>query len=51
MIALAKGNAQTLVSLLIEHFPSFRDEALYRGERISFYKRAQLFVADVYQAF
>ena len=51
LIKLAEGDVEQLIALLIEHFPSFRDEAVYRGKNIRFSKRAQLFVADVYQGF
>jgi len=47
----AKGSAVKVVRLIVSSFPSFRDEAQYKGERICFWKRAQLFVSDVYSAF
>jgi hypothetical protein len=37
--------------LILENFPSFSDESTYKGKRVYFYKRAQLLVADIYQAF
>ncbi|MCX8103061.1 MAG: queuosine salvage family protein [Candidatus Bipolaricaulota bacterium] len=40
-----------LVELLARDFSSFRDEAIYRGKRVYFYKRAQIFCADLYGAF
>jgi hypothetical protein len=39
------------VDLLIESFPSFRDDALYEGTRVAFHKRAQLAAGMIYQAF
>ena len=36
---------------MIEYFPSFRDECEYRGRRVSFYKRAQILVADLWSCF
>ena len=47
----AENSALSLVRLLVENLPSFRDEAEYYGQRIYFYKRAQIFVADLYGAF
>ncbi|XP_074136270.1 queuosine 5'-phosphate N-glycosylase/hydrolase [Sminthopsis crassicaudata] len=41
-------SAQKLLSLIVENFPSYRDVAEYQGKRISFYKRAQILVADTW---
>ncbi len=51
LVKQANGDAQDLVHLIIENFPSFDDTASYRGNKIYFYKRAQLLVADIVQAF
>ncbi|XP_034026340.1 queuosine salvage protein isoform X2 [Thalassophryne amazonica] len=45
-ISQAGNNAQKMVELIVEKIPSYRDEATYEGQRISFYKRAQILVAD-----
>jgi len=50
-VEAAGGSAEKLVSLLVERIPSFRDVAEYRGQRVFFYKRAQIFCADLYGAF
>jgi len=47
----AAGSATRWVALLAHAFPSFRDTATYRGKRVFFYKRAQIFAADLYAAF
>lgn len=47
----AQGDAQKLVELIVQYFPSFSDTSSYKGKEIYFYKRAQLFVADIYQLF
>ncbi|MFQ6058681.1 MAG: queuosine salvage family protein [Anaerolineae bacterium] len=47
----AGKRAVALVRRLVEDFPSFRDEASYRGRLVRFYKRAQIFVADLYWSF
>lgn len=44
-------SAVGLVSKTVSLFPSFRDEALYRNERVYFWKRAQIFAFDVFTAF
>jgi len=51
LVASARGSAKALVRLLAEGFLSFRDEAVYQGEKVFFYKRAQLFAADIHGAF
>ncbi|XP_055978500.1 queuosine 5'-phosphate N-glycosylase/hydrolase [Sorex fumeus] len=44
-------SAQKLMYLVVENFPSYRDVAEFEGERISFYKRAQILVADTWSVF
>ncbi|CAK9867015.1 unnamed protein product [Sphagnum jensenii] len=51
LIAAAKGSAVTLVELLTQHFPGFRDHCVYKGHQVFLYKRAQIFVADIWGAF
>jgi hypothetical protein len=51
LVEASSGSAVGVVTLLGEHFESFRDEAIYRGRRVYFYKRAQIFVADLHGAF
>ncbi|XP_077457066.1 queuosine 5'-phosphate N-glycosylase/hydrolase isoform X2 [Stigmatopora argus] len=45
-ISQAGNDACKMVELIVEKIPSFRDEAVYQGKRISLYKRAQILVAD-----
>ena len=47
----AENPALKLVELIVQNLPSFRDEAEYYGTRIYFYKRAQIFAADLYASF
>jgi hypothetical protein len=47
----AGRSAATLVRLVVECFPSFRDVAEYEGREIPFYKRAQILVSDLWGAF
>ena len=51
LVESAENSALNLVGLLVQNLPSFRDVAEYYGTRIYFYKRAQIFVADLYGAF
>src|SRR5579872_746091 len=51
VITAAECNAVKLTLLIAEHFSSFRDVALYRGQPVCFYKRAQLCVSDIQSAF
>ncbi|XP_054843435.1 queuosine salvage protein isoform X2 [Eublepharis macularius] len=41
-------SAQKLLQLVVENFPSFRDEATFQGKKVAFYKRAQILVADTW---
>ncbi len=47
----AKGDSQELLRLIVKNFPSFEDSSIYKGEKVYFYKRAQLLVSDIVQAF
>jgi len=51
LVETAKNSALNLVGLLVKNLPSFRDVAEYYGTKIYFYKRAQIFTADLYGAF
>ena len=51
LINEAKGDAQKLVELIVKNFLSFSDTSPYKEKEIYFYKRAQLFVADIHQLF
>ena len=35
-------SSEKLLKLIVTHFPSFRDEAVIDGQRVSLYKRAQI---------
>ncbi|MBI5370375.1 hypothetical protein HZA85_04295 [Candidatus Uhrbacteria bacterium] len=51
LLARADGDAHILLDLIDKAFPSFFDASIYKNQTIFFQKRAQLFVADVYQIF
>jgi hypothetical protein len=51
LVEAAGGSAEKLVRSLAETLSSFRDVAVYQDQRVYFYKRAQIFCADIYGAF
>jgi hypothetical protein len=51
LVEAAGRSAVNLVRLLAEKLTSFRDVSEYLDYRVFFYKRAQLFAADLYGAF
>ncbi|GJQ09780.1 hypothetical protein GpartN1_g1571.t1 [Galdieria partita] len=48
LIRSSHGSLETVVDKVVQYFPSFRDEAIYEGQRVFFYKRAQIFAADIF---
>ncbi|KAH9712282.1 Queuosine salvage protein [Citrus sinensis] len=44
-------SAAKLVALVTRHFAGFRDHSVYKGHQVFLYKRAQIFVADLWGAF
>jgi len=42
------GSAEQLLKLIVNDFECFRDEADFHGHRVSFYKRAQILVGDIW---
>ncbi|KAM7535460.1 hypothetical protein Aperf_G00000102985 [Anoplocephala perfoliata] len=44
-------SAAKLIQLVCDKFPSFRDQAVYKGQKVLFYKRVQILVADLWLAF
>lgn len=51
LIELAGGSAGETLSLLLQHFPSFRDVSTLDGCPVYFLKRAQIFVSDLWLVF
>jgi len=51
LVETANYSALKLAHLLAKDFPSFNDIAEYQGNRVFFYKRAQILTADLYGAF
>jgi hypothetical protein len=51
LVESAGKSALRLAQLLAKKLSSFRDTSEYLGRKVFFYKRAQIFVADLYGAF
>lgn len=51
LVKSAQKSAANLVNLITSNFGGFRDHCVYKGHQTFFYKRAQIFVADVWGAF
>ncbi|GCC24894.1 queuosine 5'-phosphate N-glycosylase/hydrolase [Chiloscyllium punctatum] len=47
-IKKSENSAQKLLQLVVENFPSYRDETIFQGKKVAFYKRAQILVADIW---
>ncbi|XP_075267119.1 queuosine 5'-phosphate N-glycosylase/hydrolase [Opisthocomus hoazin] len=47
-VKMSEKSAQKLLRLILENFPSYRDEAVFEEKKVSFYKRAQILVADTW---
>ncbi len=48
LVRAAGGSGEALVADVVRRFPSFDDAATYDGERVAFYKRAQILVGDMH---
>jgi len=47
----AKYSAQSLIKLVVEEFPCFKDEAVYGNENVAIYKRVQILVGDIWACY
>ncbi|XP_069786314.1 queuosine 5'-phosphate N-glycosylase/hydrolase [Narcine bancroftii] len=47
-IKKSENNAQKLLHIVVENFPSYRDETIFQGKKVAFYKRAQILIADIW---
>ncbi|XP_029048201.1 queuosine salvage protein [Osmia bicornis bicornis] len=50
-IKSCSGSAEQLLKRIVNEFESYQDEADYEGHRVSFYKRAQILVGDIWACF
>ncbi len=51
LVAAADHSAARLVALITAELPGFRDHAIFQGWPVYLYKRAQIFVGDLYGSF
>ena len=51
LIRSCEHSALRLVKTIVSEISSFKDEGVFEGQRVSFYKRAQIFVADLWACF
>lgn len=51
VVKAANNSAVTLLQLIVDDFPCFRDEANFAGERVSILKRAQILVGDLWSCY
>ncbi|CAG8453188.1 7738_t:CDS:1 [Acaulospora colombiana] len=47
----SENSCVKLLNIIVESFSSFRDESTFNGERVVFYKRAQILIADIWACF
>lgn len=47
----ADKSAVKLLDIIVNNFPCFQDEAIFKSTKVSLYKRAQILVADIWNFF
>nr|DBA20054.1 TPA: hypothetical protein GDO54_015795 [Pyxicephalus adspersus] len=47
-VKTSEKSAVKLMQLIVENFPSYRDEGDFQGKKVAFYKRAQILVGDTW---
>ncbi|XP_040296748.1 queuosine salvage protein-like [Bufo bufo] len=47
-LKMSDRSAVKLMQLVVENFPSYRDEGVFQGQKVAFYKRAQILVGDTW---
>ncbi|KAH1003862.1 queuosine salvage protein [Dendroctonus ponderosae] len=51
VVITAENSAKTLLSLIVNNFSCFKDEAVFMDRPVSFYKRAQILIGDIWACF
>ena len=51
MLSQCDNSAKKLLDMITSTFKCFQDESEFNGERVSFYKRAQILIADTWACF
>lgn len=47
----ANKSALSLLKIIVEDFPCFQDDSMFNNKRVTFYKRAQILVSDLWSCF
>lgn len=47
LIEKGERDALKLLDVIVNNFPSFNDFAIYKGNKVFFYKKAQLFISEI----
>uniref|UniRef100_A0A803K086 Queuosine 5'-phosphate N-glycosylase/hydrolase n=3 Tax=Xenopus tropicalis TaxID=8364 RepID=A0A803K086_XENTR len=47
-VQMSQNSAVKLMQLVVDNFPSYRDEGCFKGKKVAFYKRAQILVGDTW---
>ena len=50
-IKAADKSAKKLLEIIVDSFPSYQDEAMFMDRKVTFYKRAQILIADIWACF
>lgn len=48
LIKAANHSAVELINIILANFPGFRDQSVYKGRLVHFYKRVQIFIGDLW---
>jgi len=51
VLSLCANSATQLLELVLDNFPCFNDSSMFEGTQVSFHKRAQILVADIWCLF
>lgn len=51
LLESAKGDVTKLLDILTKDFSAYKDSYNYNGKEVYFYKKAQLFISDIFQGF
>lgn len=50
-VKASSGSALKLLDMIVENFECFRDETIYKGNKVGLYKRAQILIGDLWACF
>lgn len=50
-VTAANKSALSLIKIIVEDFPCFQDDSMFKNKKVTFYKRAQILVSDLWSCF